>query len=102
MTKTGFESLMLIKGTKGMGWRFSCVPAGMERHSLDLLRAVKNIVGCENVEFVIESWCGVKIVWLYNIKLEQEMRNLACGDHLGKWNVSRISLQGLDIRYKLF
>ena len=30
-------NLMLIKGTKGIGWRFSKVPAGMERHSLDLL-----------------------------------------------------------------
>ena len=44
----GAGSLMLIKGTKRMGWRFSCVLAGMERHSLDLLRAVKNIVGCES------------------------------------------------------
>ena len=26
-------NLMLIKGTKGIGWRFSKVPAGMERHS---------------------------------------------------------------------
>ena len=40
---------MLIKGTKGMGGRFSCVPAGMKRHSLDFLLAVKNIVGCESV-----------------------------------------------------
>ena len=29
--------------------RFPCVPAGMERHSSDFLRAVKNIVGCESV-----------------------------------------------------
>ena len=36
-------------GLKGMGWRFPCMPAGMERHSLDLLRAVKNIVECESV-----------------------------------------------------
>ena len=33
---------MLIKGMNGMGWRFSCVPAGMEEHSLDLPQAVKN------------------------------------------------------------
>ena len=33
------------KGTNGMGLKFSCVPAGMDRHSLDLLQAVKNIVG---------------------------------------------------------
>ena len=38
-----------VKGMKGMGGRFSCVPAGMERYSLDLPRAVKNIVGCESV-----------------------------------------------------
>ena len=36
-------------GLKGMGWRFSYVPAGMGRHSLDLLQAVKNIVRCESV-----------------------------------------------------
>ena len=41
--------LMLIKETKGMGQRFSCMPTGMERHSLDLLQAVKNIMGCESV-----------------------------------------------------
>ena len=32
-----------------MGSRFFCVAAGMERLSLDLLRAVKNIVGCGSV-----------------------------------------------------
>ena len=40
---------MLIKGTKGISLIFSYVPAGMEKHSLDLPRAVKNIVGCESV-----------------------------------------------------
>ena len=40
---------MLIKGKKRMGCRFSCVPIGMEQHSLDLPRAVKNIVGYEGV-----------------------------------------------------
>ena len=46
---------MLINGMKGMGSRFSCMPAGMERHSLDLPQAVKNIVRCECVKFVIEA-----------------------------------------------
>ena len=32
-----------------MGSRFSCVVTGMERLSLDLLQAVKNIVGCRGV-----------------------------------------------------
>ena len=32
-----------------MGSRFSCEVAGMERLSLDLLRAVKNKVGCGSV-----------------------------------------------------
>ena len=32
-----------------MGLRFSCVAAGMERLSLDLLTAVKKIVGCGSV-----------------------------------------------------
>ena len=51
---------MLIKGTKGQsdvnqenegdGLKiFSCACTGMERHSLILLQAVKNIMGCENV-----------------------------------------------------
>ena len=41
---------MLIKGTKWRDWfKISCVAAGMERLSLDLPRAVKNIVGCESV-----------------------------------------------------
>ena len=34
----------------------------------------------ECVEFVIAGWCKVKIVLLYNLKWEQEMRNLASGD----------------------
>ena len=34
----------------------------------------------EFVEFVIAGWCKVKIAWLYNLKLEQEMRNLVCDD----------------------
>ena len=33
-----------------MGSKFSCVSAGMERLFLDLLRAVKNIVGCGSLE----------------------------------------------------
>ena len=33
----------------GMGSKFSCVAAGMERLSLDLSRVVKNIVGCGSV-----------------------------------------------------
>ena len=32
-----------------MGSRFSCVAVGMERLSLDLSQAVKNIVGCGSV-----------------------------------------------------
>ena len=46
---------MLIKETKGIGSRFSCVPAGMKRHSLDLLQAVKNIVGCGSVCMIFFS-----------------------------------------------
>ena len=34
------------------------------------------------VEFVITGWSKVKILCLYNLKLEQAMRNLACGDQL--------------------
>ena len=33
----------------GMDSRFSCMVAGMERLSLDLSEAVKNIVGCGSV-----------------------------------------------------
>ena len=54
-----FLLLMLIKGTKrwsdlnkgmkGMGWRFTSVPSGIEIHSLDCLWVVKSIVGCESV-----------------------------------------------------
>ena len=33
----------------GMGSRFSCVATGMERLSLDLLQAVKNIARCGSV-----------------------------------------------------
>ena len=50
---------MLIEGTKGWsdvnkgnegdGLKIFCMPAGMERHSLDLPQAVKNIVGCDSV-----------------------------------------------------
>ena len=32
-----------------LGSRFSCMATGMERLSLDLLGAVKNILGCESV-----------------------------------------------------
>ena len=32
-----------------MGTRFSCMTAGMEILSLDLMQAVKNIVGCGSV-----------------------------------------------------
>ena len=34
----------------GMGSRFSCMAAEMERHFLDLPQAVKNRVGCGNVQ----------------------------------------------------
>ena len=37
------------QGNEGDGLKISCVPAEMERHSLDLPRAVKNLVGCESV-----------------------------------------------------
>ena len=35
-----------------MGWldsKFSCMAAGIERLSFDLLEAVKNVMGCGNV-----------------------------------------------------
>ena len=53
--------------------------AGMERKSLDFPLAVKNIVRCEIV------WNSkLKADVTLNIKLEQEMRNLACPHHLAK------------------
>ena len=69
--------LMLMKGTKGVDWKFSCMPAGMERHSLDLPWAVYRGMW-ECVEFVIEEWCRVKIVcpvetglWFYVLKFKK-------------------------------
>ena len=32
------------------------------------------------VEFIIASCSEVKILWLYNLKLEQAMRNLPCSN----------------------
>ena len=34
------------------------------------------------MEFVITHWCKLEIVVLYNLNLEQEVRNLAFSDHL--------------------
>ena len=34
----------------------------------------------ECLEFIIADLFKMKMVWLYNLNLEQEMKNLACGD----------------------
>ena len=59
-----------------MGSRFSCVSPWMERLSLDLPRTVKNR------QYALEVGCGgvVEFVIAGNLKLEQALRNLACGD----------------------
>ena len=81
-----------------MGSRFSWVALGMEKLSSDLLRAVKNIVGCESFRnFLTASWCKVKIVWLYNLKVEQGMRNLACGDQWILLVVTRLVVRRTEI-----
>ena len=62
-----------------MGSRFSCVPKGLKRFSLDRPWDFKNTVW-ECVEFVISCRCKVKVVWLYNLKLQEKMRNFPYGD----------------------
>ena len=63
-----------------MDSRFSCMAAAMERLSLDILRAVKNILGCGSVWDLLSHTDVSWTLYDYNLNLEQEMRNLACGD----------------------
>ena len=67
----------------GREWvqRFSCTASGMERFSLDLLRAVK--IGCTLEEDV--EVCGIcgwrrNFFWLCNLKLGKAIKNLTCSD----------------------
>ena len=46
--------------------------AGMERFSLDLMQEVRNIAACGSVK--------IKIVWLFNLNMAQEMKSNACDD----------------------
>ena len=63
-----------------MGSRFSSVAAEMERLTLNLLQAVKNIVGCGNV-WNLQSHTDTRWkLYDYSFNWEQEMRNLAGGD----------------------
>ena len=63
-----------------MGSRFSCMAARMEILSLDILQAVKNIVECGCVWNLLSHADVSWKLYDYNLNLEQEMRNLACGD----------------------
>ena len=53
----------------------------MEGLSLDLTEAAKSSEAKSYLEFVILGWFKMKIGWLDNLKLEQEMKNPVCGDH---------------------
>ena len=75
----------------GVSLRFSCVISGMDRFSLDLPRAVKSRECTLGVRCggVLRSWvhgiCNCRLIkseilWIYNLDLEQTMRNLTCGD----------------------
>ena len=53
----------------------------MEGLSLDLTQAAKRNEVRRYLKFVILGWFKMKIEWIDNVNLEQEMKNLACGDH---------------------
>ena len=52
----------------------------MEGLSLDPTQAAESSEVKRNLEFVVSDWFKIKIGWLNNVDLEQEMKNLACGD----------------------
>ena len=52
-----------------------------ERPFSDLTQAGKSSEVRRYLEFVISGWVKMKIGWLNNVNLEQEMKDLACGDH---------------------
>ena len=64
-----------------IGSRLSGVARRMEGLSLDLTQTAKSSEGGRYLKFVILDWFKMKIGWLDNVNLEQEMKNLACGYH---------------------
>ena len=53
----------------------------MEGLALDLTQAAKSIKVRNYLDFVISGWLEMKIGWLNSLNVEQEMKNVACGDH---------------------
>ena len=65
-----------------IGSRLSGVAKGMEGLSLDLTQAAKSNEAGSYLKFmVLLGWFKMKIEWLDNQNLEQELKNLACGNH---------------------
>ena len=61
--------------------RLSGVARRMQGLSLHLTQAAKSSDGKRYLEFIVLRRFKMKIGWLDNVNLEQEMKNLACGDH---------------------
>ena len=76
-----FLFLMLINKTKEQDV-FKIFLHG-HRNGKILLRSNTSCKKCGRVwecfKFVNSDWFNVKIIWPYNLNLEQEMKNLACG-----------------------
>ena len=53
----------------------------MEGLSLDLTQAAKSIEVRKHLDFVITGWLEIKTGWLDELNVEQEMKNVACGDN---------------------
>ena len=69
---------------------------GKERLFSDLTQTGKNSEVRRYLEFVISGWLKMKIGWLNNVNLEQEVKDLACGDHWILLVVSWLVLRRVD------
>ena len=68
----------------------------MEGLSLDLTQAAKSSEARRYLEFVISGLFKMKIGWLDNVNLEQEMKNISCGDNWVLLVVAWLVLRRVD------